>query len=50
MQLAYKDGCKNKQKKTGQKSFFCISGRARKFWTALIERALQKQNKKGKTR
>jgi len=29
--------------RTGQKTFFCKSGRARKFWTALIGRARQKQ-------
>jgi len=36
---AYKDGPEN---------IFCISGRARKFWTVLIGRATQKQNKKDK--
>ena len=35
--------------RTGQKTFLFISGRARNFWTALIGRALQKQNKKDKT-
>ena len=34
--------------RTGQKTFLFISGRARNFWTALIGRALQKQNKKDK--
>ena len=37
---AYKDGPEN---------LVCISGRARKVWTALIGRALQKQNKKDKS-
>ena len=32
-----------------QGRFFCISGRARKFWTALIGRARQKPNKKDKS-
>ena len=35
--------------RTGQKTFFCKSGQARKFWRALIGRAIQKQNKKDKT-
>ena len=32
--------------RTGQKSFFCKSGQARKFWRPLIGRATQKVNKK----
>jgi len=35
--------------KDGPENIFCISGRARNFWTALIGRALQKQTKKHKT-